>query len=177
MEFKSPVQAKVIKRDDKTAKGIQGYYKIDDKTLYLFDDIKGSYERGVLIHEMVHALQDQHFNLKKLHQQQFGSDSELALAALIEGDATYTMIEVLRKDQPARGRHARCTSGKERQSPECVSLCAGARYVKALKDKGGWKAVNSAIVFHRKPPRKSCTPGSASAPSTWGPAKTLASLA
>jgi len=26
--------------------------------------------------------------------------SDLALAALIEGDATYTMIEVLKKDQP-----------------------------------------------------------------------------
>ena len=30
----------------------------------------------------------------------FGSDAELALAALIEGDATYTMIELLKKDQP-----------------------------------------------------------------------------
>ncbi len=147
LEFKTPVQAKVIKRNDKTAKGIQGFYKIDDKTLYLFDDIKGSYERGVLIHEMVHALQDQHFNLKKLHQQQFGSDSELALAALIEGDATYTMIEVLRKDQPRVAGMLDAPLEKSGNLQNAFLYAQGARYVKALKDKGGWKAVNSAYRF------------------------------
>src|ERR1043166_5642110 len=100
LAFKTPVVAKVIARPNAGAKGVQGYYDIKEKTLYLYDDIAGNYERGVLIHEMVHALQDQHFGLAKLHQESFGSDAELAMAALIEGDATFTMIEVLKKDQP-----------------------------------------------------------------------------
>src|SRR6188508_1144125 len=74
LAFKTPVVAKVIARGNDGRKGVQGYYNLKDKTLYLYDDIAGNYERGVLIHEMVHALQDQHFNLSKLHQAEFGSD-------------------------------------------------------------------------------------------------------
>src|SRR5258708_4649423 len=101
LAFKTPVNAKVIARAKDAPKGVQGYYDIKEKTLYLYDDITGAYERGVLIHEMVHALQDQHFGLDKLHQTDDADDAELAKTALIEGDATYTMIEVLKKDQPA----------------------------------------------------------------------------
>src|SRR5262245_10731794 len=61
LAFKVPVQAKVISRPADTAKNIQGYYSIKDKKLFLYDDIKDAYQQGVLIHEMVHALQDQHF--------------------------------------------------------------------------------------------------------------------
>jgi hypothetical protein len=97
LKFKGPVNAKVIPRPAGAAAGIQGYYSTKDKALYLYDDVRGNYQRGVLIHELVHALQDQHFKLDKLHQADFGSDAERARAALIEGDATYTMIEVLKK--------------------------------------------------------------------------------
>src|SRR4029078_12638071 len=93
LEFKSPVKGKIIPRPADADKKLQGYYSIKDKTLFLYDDLKGSYQRGVLIHEMLHALQDQHFGLEKLHQSAFGSDAELALAALVEGDATFAMIE------------------------------------------------------------------------------------
>ncbi len=81
LEFKTPVIAKVISRTKESAKSVQGYYSTKDKTLYLYGDIAGNYERGVLIHEMVHALQDQHFGLAKLHQESFGSDAELALSS------------------------------------------------------------------------------------------------
>src|SRR4051794_40842582 len=100
LAFKKPVAAKVVARPKGTAPGLQGYYSTREKTLYVYDDIKGNYERGVLIHEMVHALQDQHFGLDRLHETAFGSDAELARAALVEGDATLTMIEVLKKEQP-----------------------------------------------------------------------------
>src|SRR4051794_36389702 len=83
LAFKKPVEAKIIPRPQGADKGKQGYYDTREKRLYLYDDISGAYELGVLIHEMVHALQDQHFGLDKLHQATFGSDAELALAALI----------------------------------------------------------------------------------------------
>src|SRR3954447_2836106 len=71
LAFKNPVTARVIARPAKEGKSIQGYYSLAQKTLFIYDDIAGNYERGTLIHEMVHALQDQHFGLAKLHQDTF----------------------------------------------------------------------------------------------------------
>jgi len=147
LAFKAPVVAKIIARPGDKDKGVQGYYSIKDKALFIYDDIKGSYERGVLIHEMVHALQDQHFNLKKLHQKSYEGDAERALAALIEGDATYTMIELLKKDQPKVGAMLDVPLEKSRNLRNAFLYAQGARYVKALKDKGGWDAVNRMYRF------------------------------
>src|SRR5262245_49090778 len=61
LAFKTSVDAKVISRPKEAEKSLQGYYSPKEKRLYLYDDLAGNYERGVLIHEMVHALQDQHF--------------------------------------------------------------------------------------------------------------------
>jgi uncharacterized iron-regulated protein len=149
LAFKSPVKAKVIPRG-KEPKGKQGYYDLTEKTLYLYDDLAGNYERGVLIHEMVHALQDQHFGLAKLHQDSFGSDAELALAAFIEGDATFTMIELLKKDQPKVEAMLGTTLDKAKNPRNAFLYGYGARYVKRLKDKGGWTSVNARYKF---PPR------------------------
>jgi uncharacterized iron-regulated protein len=150
LEFKSPVVAKVIERPQDAPKKIQGYYSTKDKALFLYRDISGAYERGVLVHEMVHALQDQHFGLAKLHPQTFGSDAELAMAALIEGDATFTMIELLRKDRPKVAAMLDAPVEGARDPQGAFLYAQGARYVKALKEKGGWAAVNAA---YRNPPR------------------------
>jgi uncharacterized iron-regulated protein len=148
LAFKKPVQARVIARPRDAAGSVQGYYSIKDKTLFVYDDIKGSYERGVLIHEMVHALQDQHFDLQKLHQTTFASDAEMALAALIEGDATFTMIELLKKDQPRVAMMLDTPLDKARDLQKAFLYSQGARYVKALKERGGWNSVNIAYRFH-----------------------------
>ncbi|HYT92707.1 MAG TPA: ChaN family lipoprotein, partial [Gemmataceae bacterium] len=150
LAFKSPVVAKVIPRPKDAAQGIQGYYSLKDKALFLYDDIRGNYEQGVLIHEMVHALQDQHFGLKRLHQTTFDSDADLARAALIEGDATYTMIELLRKDQPNVAKMLDVPLAKAKNLRNAFLYAQGARYVKALKERGGWTSVNFAYKF---PPR------------------------
>jgi uncharacterized iron-regulated protein len=150
LKFKKPVAAAVIPRPRDADRGIQGYYDIKQKKLFLYNDIKGSYERGVLIHEMVHALQDQHFGLDKLHGTSFGSDADLAKAALIEGDATYTMIEVLQKEQPRVAGMLKAPLEKAKNLQNAFLYAQGARYVKALKDRGGWAAVNARYRF---PPR------------------------
>ncbi len=150
LAFKTPVVAKVIARGKDGPKGVQGYYSIKEKALYLFDDLAGNYERGVLVHEMVHALQDQHFGLANLHQTTFGSDAELAMAALIEGDATFTMIEVLKKEQPKVEFMLKTSLEKSKNVRNAFLYGIGARYVKGLKDKGGWASVNSRYKF---PPR------------------------
>ena len=147
LEFKSPVKAKIIARPAEADKGLQGYYSVKDKTLFVYNDLKGDYERGVLVHEMVHALQDQHFGLEKLHQTTFGGDEELALAALVEGDATWTMIELLQKEQPRVAAMLDVPLEKARNLQNAFLYAQGARYVKALKEKGGWEAVNAKYQF------------------------------
>jgi uncharacterized iron-regulated protein len=147
LAFKSPVQAKVIPRAQDAGRKLQGYYSPKEKTLFLYDDLAGNYERGVLIHEMVHALQDQHFGLEKLHETSFGSDADLARAALIEGDATFTMIELVKKDQPRVTAMLDVPLAKARDLQNAFLYAQGARYVKALKEHGGWEAVNQRYKF------------------------------
>lgn len=148
LKFKEPVKARIIARGKDAAKGVQGYYSLKDKALFLYDDIKGSYQMGVLVHEMVHALQDQHFSLKKLHEtNRSNGDSDKAMAALIEGDATYTMIELLRKDQPRVAAMLDAPLDKSQNLQNAFLYAQGARYVKALKDKSGWPAVNRIYAF------------------------------
>lgn len=147
LAFKQPVKAKVIPRPKDAAKRVQGYYSTKDKTLYVYDDVAGNYERGVLVHEMVHALQDQHFGLANLHATNLGTDAELASAALIEGDATFTMIELLKKDQPRVAAMLDTRLEKARDVQGAFLYAQGARYVKALKERGGWEAVNTAYRF------------------------------
>lgn len=154
LKFKSPVNAKVVPRPKTASRKVQGYYSIKDKALFIYDDIAGAYERGVLIHEMVHALQDQHFGLAKLHQTEFSTDRELAFAALIEGDATLTMIELLKNDQPRVAAMLDVGLEKAQDLRNAFLYAQGARYVKALKERGGWAAVNRAYQF---PPSATAT--------------------
>ena len=133
LPYKTPVVAKVIPRPKEGDKHLQGYYSIKDKTLFVYDDVSGSYERGVLIHEMVHALQDQQFGLEKLHESAEEDDAALAKTVLIEGDATYTMIEVLKKDQPKVEAMLDVAARQGEGRAQGLSLRWRPRYVKALK--------------------------------------------
>jgi uncharacterized iron-regulated protein len=154
LKFLKPVVAHVIARPKDGPAGVQGYYDLKKKALFLFDDIKGSYQKGVLIHEMVHALQDQHFGLDKLHDPNIGGDAELARAALIEGDATYTMIEVLGKEQPHAAKMLSVPLEKSRNLQNAFLYAQGARFVQALKKRGGWSAVD---MRYRFPPQTTAT--------------------
>src|SRR5204863_454603 len=111
LAFKKPVEAKIIARPPGTDKGKQGYYDTREKRLYLYDDLSGAYERGVLIHEMVHALQDQHFGLEKLHQE---ATKPLAVTAaagwkgdrVAEQDGVKTWVVAFQTPEAAARFHA-----------------------------------------------------------------------
>jgi hypothetical protein len=55
-------------------------------------------QKVALAHEMGHALADQHYDLQALDQASKDDDSDLALAALIEGEATLVMIAEIMRD-------------------------------------------------------------------------------
>jgi len=91
---------------------IGGFYDPDTKRLYLIQEGKPEGERRwwekllgtgtgfdpeeqkmVLVHEMSHALMDQHHDLFSMHRSvEADDDASLALSALIEGEATVCML-------------------------------------------------------------------------------------
>ena len=72
---------------------IAGFYDPKTKVFYLADWIPLDEQRTIIAHELVHALADQHFNLRRFEKWPEGdSDAELAARALVEGDATALMI-------------------------------------------------------------------------------------
>src|SRR5213593_182359 len=72
---------------------VAGFYEPKTKEFYLAAWLPISDQKRVIAHELVHALQDQHFNLRRFEKWQKGdSDAELAAHALVEGEATLVMI-------------------------------------------------------------------------------------
>lgn len=75
---------------------IAGFYEPADGTMYLVDDLDEAEANETLAHELVHALQDQSYDLGKLLAYRAGdSDRLAAVHSLIEGDATSAMLDVV----------------------------------------------------------------------------------
>jgi hypothetical protein len=75
-----------------------GYYDPATKVLYVVSDTSGG--RAALVeitvaHELVHALQDQYFNLDSLQQQRDDNDRLTAAQAVMEGQATYEQMSTM----------------------------------------------------------------------------------
>lgn len=74
---------------------ILGYYDPKTKVLYVVQGAPADYMGITIMHELVHALQDQYIDLDSL-QKQSGNDDKLAAAqAVIEGEATYEQMSAM----------------------------------------------------------------------------------
>jgi len=74
---------------------IAGFYEPDSTALFVMDDQAESDLEGLLIHELVHAIQDQNADLSALTDPDVGSDRATAAQAAIEGHATLVMMEFM----------------------------------------------------------------------------------
>lgn len=74
---------------------VGGLYNQRDGSLYVVDtfDPKSLVGRIILAHEVCHAIQDQNYPIKDLPFQTKNEDQNMAMASVIEGDATLLMIE------------------------------------------------------------------------------------
>jgi hypothetical protein len=71
---------------------VAGYYDPKTRQFHLADWIDLNGQKPIMAHELTHALQDQHFDLRRFeHWPKGDSDAELAAHSLIEGDATLAM--------------------------------------------------------------------------------------
>lgn len=70
---------------------VAGLYDPDDRTTYVLDDLVPAEADLTLWHEIVHALQDQHFSIgERQDALEDDGDRSLAFSAVCEGDATLT---------------------------------------------------------------------------------------
>lgn len=78
---------------------VVGYYDPEQKKLYVVEGADAEQVRPVLVHELVHALQDQHINLDSLISGDHNNDRQTAAQAAIEGHATLVMFTFLAEEQ------------------------------------------------------------------------------
>ncbi len=117
-------------------------------------------EQVTYVHEYVHALQDQYFDLAALQEAvpEDNPDAILALTSLIEGDATAAMtdflleiivenplaaLEILMMDIDAS---LPASVPPILEAELTVPYFAGQTFVDALRSEGGWQAVDAAFA-------------------------------
>lgn len=74
-----------------------GYYDPDKKEYTMAAWLPAAMQPVIAVHELTHALQDQHFNLKDfMDEKKHTSDELLSRSAVVEGDATAVMTDYQR---------------------------------------------------------------------------------
>jgi hypothetical protein len=138
---------------------VAGYYDPKAQQFYLADWIDLDGQKPVMAHELTHALQDQHFNLKRFEKWPEGdSDAELAAHALIEGDATLAMTLYMAKyplvalafmkslgaQEPASAQFKKAP--RALQESLLFPYEEGSIWATQVYKKGGWGMVSSAYT-------------------------------
>lgn len=167
------------------AEQIVGYYDAQQQRLVVRDEVfagllRGNSDEGaraareVLLHELVHALQDQHLGLRTDVDDDESSDALNAYRALVEGDATLTTAALTAQasgkdlrslaSDPARLRGLTASIRKAAMAspllshaptilrdPLLFAYCDGLRFAAGLwTEHGSFAGIDAA---HRKPPR------------------------
>ncbi len=143
---------------------IAAFYDQHSHQLYMFrgTDLSRADQRIILAHELTHALQDQHFALRKLPLELKDNDDRVAATqALIEGDATLAMsmfmLQEMAGDSPLEILGLVFTQPMEKllQTPRYLRetlvfpYLAGQQFATAIHAVGGFEALNDAF---RAPP-------------------------
>jgi hypothetical protein len=68
-------------------------YDFKTRTMYMATWTPEDMQEFALVHELAHALADQHFNLGKYVKQAKGADEDVARSAVLEGQASWAMTE------------------------------------------------------------------------------------
>lgn len=137
---------------------VAGYYDPKLQKFHLADWLEVEGQKPVMAHELTHALQDQHFNLRRFEKWPHGdSDAQLAAHALIEGDATLAMTLYMAKNPLVALAFSRSVlSGTPTeqfdQAPRAMRelllfpYLQGSQWATHLFKKGGWAMVSGAYT-------------------------------
>lgn len=153
------------------ASQVGGYYDPEKKSFVMAGWIPEVLQKAVAVHELTHALEDQHFDLKEFTDvEKYSTDELLARSALVEGDATAVMTDyarglvgqkLLRDEKNVESALMQnvlgmAMIGGEVRVPRSLQMLvffpytSGLRFVHALLKKEGYRGVDEAF---RLPPR------------------------
>lgn len=138
---------------------VAGYYDPKQQEFFLADWIDLDGQKPVMAHELTHALQDQHFNLRRFDKWPKGdSDAELAAHALIEGDASLAMTQYVARN-PLRIIALMKSMGASQSSSEQIDKAPralresllfpyqeGMQWCTQLYRKDGWAGISKAFT-------------------------------
>jgi len=141
---------------------VAGFYSPRDGRIKIITDTpdQPTIDNATLVHELVHALQDQRFNLSSSQFRSQTQDGELATDGVVEGEANY--IEARYAERC--GAEWDCVAtpesdGGDGPPPNLGILLTllqpysdGPAYVHELRQAGGWDAVDREL---RRPPNAS----------------------
>ncbi|MEP6635718.1 MAG: hypothetical protein ABJB97_03260 [Acidobacteriota bacterium] len=138
---------------------VAGYYDPKVQRFYLADWIELEGQKPVMAHELTHALQDQHFNLRRFEKWPKGdSDAELAAHSLIEGDATLAMTLYMARNPLVALAFVRSLSASGMSSEQfklapralreslLFPYDQGFEWANRLYKRGGWKMVSDSYA-------------------------------
>jgi len=81
---------------------VAGFYEPDSTALFILEDQPPEALQGLLVHELVHAVQDQSADLPAITDPDRGNDRATAAHAAVEGHATLVMLEFLTEQLQGR---------------------------------------------------------------------------
>ena len=144
LNFRENLQVTFQPQDDPT---LNGWYNSETKQLVVTTSGSDALGRGVMLHEMFHALQDQHFDLYSLHlQTQNDPDYDKAVTAVIEGEAMLAVSELLNYDFLAHAKLPPEGPISEQLFENIFLYGAGLQFIQAVREDGGWEAVSAVFA-------------------------------
>jgi len=140
------------------AEQVAGYYEPKTQEFYLADWIDIDGQKPVIAHELTHALQDQHFNLRRFEKwPKHDSDAELAAHSLVEGDASFLMMQYIVRNperqlafMKSMGATGASATEQIEKAPRVLRetllfpYFQGMGWVAGVYKQGGWDAVSAA---------------------------------
>lgn len=156
-----PLRQKYI---DLLGEQVAAFYDQHQHKLFMYEDasLENSQNRVVLAHELTHALQDQHFGLKRLPLEiKTNDDMAAAASALVEGEATLVMSEYMMKNLSLKALKDNVAASITQNMSELASAprylremlvfpyLRGQEFCSSLYGGGGYQAVSAA---YEKPP-------------------------
>ena len=144
LDFKANLQVTFQPQDDP---GLNGWYNSQTKQLVVTTSGSEELGRGVMLHEMFHALQDQHFDLYNLHlQTQDIPDYDKAVSAVIEGEAMLAVSELINYDFLAHAQLPPEGPISDQLFENIFLYGAGLEFIQAVRAQGGWAAVDAVFA-------------------------------
>ena len=142
LRFQEPVRPEFVDAGEGPEGKTAGWYESTTGRLVVVRGKSEAFSRGVQLHELFHALQDQAWDLSELHSGTRTTDQEHALRGLIEGEAMLAVSELLDYDFAAHAVIPATGPVDRGRFEKIFHYGTGLRYVAALRDAGGWAAVN-----------------------------------